>query len=406
MNTWALGRWSRVGLVVVVSVAALAYIVWPSRSASGDDSPARTIARPGTSRAELEQTVSTMRARLAERQDDGAAAVRLAEALVRLARATGRPRLVDEAEVALRRIVRNDPGRLDARRSLAGLYLSQHRFREAIDEAERVCQVRPTDAWSLGVIGDGHAELGDYDRAFDAFQKMADVEPGAAAYARVSYARELQGDLDGALALMTMAAEATPASDAESLAWHHAQVGSLQLALGRTNDAEDAFARARHAFHDHPMAIEGLARVAAARGEWTRAHALAARAWEIAPTGDIALLIGEALSKLGRQSEAEQQFRLAESIWRIDAPEPARLARLLADRGRADEALAVAERAAAERRDIFTMDALAWAALHARRLDRAARAIAEARRTGTRDPAILAYAEAIDTAVAQARSAS
>lgn len=406
MRASGLGRWWRVGLVVVVCVGSLAYIVWPSRSASSEDSGTRTMARPGTSRAELEQTVSTMRARLAKRQDDGAAAVRLADALVRLARVSGRPRLVDEAAVALRRIVREDPGRLDVRRSLAGLYLSQHRFREAIDEAERVRQVRPTDAWSLGVIGDGHAELGDYERAFDAFQKMADVEPGAAAYARVSYARELQGDLDGALALMTMAAEATPASDAESLAWHYAQVGSLQLALGRTTEAGDAFARAHHAFRDHPMAIEGLARVAAARGEWTRAQALAARAWEIGPTGDLALLIGEALLKLGRQSEAERQFRLAESIWRFDAPEPARLARLLADRGRAEEALAVAERAAAERRDIVTMDALAWAALHAGRLDRATRAMAEARRTGTRDRVIVAHAEAINAAVAQARRAS
>jgi hypothetical protein len=76
---------------------------------------------------------------------------------------------------------------------------------------------------------------------------------------------------------------------------------------------------------------------------------------------------------------------------------------LLVDRrGKIDEGVRVAERAASERRDIFTMDALAWAYFKAGRLGDASRTIALALRTGTRDPDIRAHASAIDAAARQA----
>ena len=50
------------------------------------------------------------------------------------------------------------------------------------------------DPVNYGVIGDAHLELGEYDEAFDAFDRMMELRPSAAAYARVAYARELQGN--------------------------------------------------------------------------------------------------------------------------------------------------------------------------------------------------------------------
>ncbi len=60
-----------------------------------------------------------------------------------------------------------------------------------------------------------------------------------------------------------------------------------------------------------------------------------------------------------------------------------------------DEAVAIAEEAAAARHDIFTEDALAWAYFKAGRVDDAKRTIRLALRTGTRDRDILRHAEAI-----------
>ena len=60
--------------------------------------------------------------------------------------------------------------------------------------------------------------------------------------------------------------------------------------------------------------------------------------------------------------------------------------------GNIAEAVTIAERAAAERHDIFTDDALAWAYFKAGRVADARVAIARALRTGTRDADIRAHA--------------
>ena len=86
-------------------------------------------------------------------------------------------------------------------------------------------------------------------------------------------------------------------------------------------------------------------------------------------------------------------------MWRYDTPEPALLARFLADRGRSpEEAVRIAESAAAVRHDIFTEDALAWALFKAGRVSEARAASARARRTGSRDARIVAHAREIDSA--------
>ena len=90
---------------------------------------------------------------------------------------------------------------------------------------------------NYGVLGDAHLELGDYDEAFDAFDRMMQLRPGAASYARVAYARELQGNLNGALESMRLAAEASEGGDVEAIAWYHSQVGELYLKLDKPIDA-------------------------------------------------------------------------------------------------------------------------------------------------------------------------
>ena len=170
-----------------------------------------------TSRAALEDTITRMRARVARTPGDATAAVLLADALLRQTRVTGNAGLAIEAERVLLAALRVDPDHYQARRMLSAVYASQHRFRDALAEANRCLTVRTDDAWVYGVVGDAHVELGEYSPAFEAFDRMNDRKPNAASYARASYARELQGDLRGALQAMRMATEATSAQDAESL---------------------------------------------------------------------------------------------------------------------------------------------------------------------------------------------
>jgi hypothetical protein len=81
----------------------------------------------------------------------------------------------------------------------------------------------------------------------------------------------------------------------------------------------------------------------------------------------------------------------------MEEPQPAALARMLAERGRKiDSAVTLAEMAARQRQDIFTMDALAWAYFRAGRLADARAASLQAMRTGSVDRRIRCHATVID----------
>jgi tetratricopeptide (TPR) repeat protein len=354
---------------------------------------------PPTSTQGLRERISMMESRLHESPSDAGAAVLLADALLRQARATAEGRHANRAAEVLESVLANDPGQYDALRMLGAIQLSRHRFAEALTTGRRARDARPDDAWNYGVIGDALIELGDYDAAFDAFDRMASLRPNADAYARISYGRELRGDLTGALEAMQMAADATSAHDVEARAWYASQTGELMLKLRRLADAEREFRRAAFFFPDYPHAMVGLAKTTVVRGDSERALAILREQLDRTPTLDIAARIGDLYGARGDAAAAEHYYDLAETLAGPPSvqTEPA-LAAFLADRRRKPSlALQVAQAVAAMRHDIFTEDALAWALFENGRLDEARAMSARALRTGTRDERILAHAAVLRT---------
>lgn len=206
-------------LVVGALVAAVGYATWR-------DTPTATapwqplVGSPGaasTSRADLTQTATALRARLAAEPAEPGTSVALAAVFMRQARVDSQPALTREAEAVVSAALHRHPSDYQTRRMLATVLLSQHRFREAIALAERTRDLEPDDAWNHGVLGDAYLELGEYEAAQTAYDTMMRLRPSAQAYARVAHVLELRGDLDGALETMHMAAEATSAHDPESL---------------------------------------------------------------------------------------------------------------------------------------------------------------------------------------------
>ena len=349
-----------------------------------------------TSREALDATISRMRRRAADDPGDGEAAVLLADALMRAARVHSDAALPLEAERVLTATLRH--GRdYSARRMLAAVLLSQHRFSEALESAKQASAANPQDAWNYATAGDALLELGRYDEAFEMFEQAATRRPDAGVYARVAYARELQGDLEGALQIMKMAAEATAPQDVEARAWVHTQLGLLHLQHGQLSDARREMERAHALFPGHPYALTGKVRLAMHRGDYGAAlHLLEGSA----ATPETLAMRGDVLDVLGRDDDAEEMYleseRLEREGWKSEQPQPGALARFLAERDRnIPEAVRLAERAAAEREDIHTMDALAWSYFKAGRMADAQQAIRRALRTGTLDARIRCHAAAI-----------
>ena len=387
-----------------IAVAATILVAATIRDAHSSTVAAKTpvlpASMPGTSRAELTDTVGKMTAHLASDPADAKSVVSLANALIRLQRVNNDGRAVITAEQHLRVFLAHQPGHYDARRMLAAVLLSQHRFGDAIAEANKAMAIDPRDAWNYGAAGDGYIELGDYPRAFAAFERMGQLQPGPPAYARTAYALEIKGDLDGALDYMRRAADGTSPNDAESQAWHFAQVGELLLQLGRRVDARLQFEHADATFPGHPMAVTGMARIKMLDGDLAGARLLLQGQLARTATPDLAVAIGELSEALGEPARAEQYYQMGEQIeraaWGNGLRQPQVMARLLAERpGRTREAVELAEEASRGRADVFTMDTLAWAYFKNGQMPDAQKASAQAMRTGTRNARILCHAQQI-----------
>ena len=397
---------------IVVTGVAIALMPRPSladRVSVADDTQtpmAPGVGMPGgppTSAEGLAARVAETEKRLASQPDDLASAVLLADALLRQARASNDGRPAARAAEVLKAALKESPGAYDALRLLGAANLSLHRFDEALQVGERAREMRPSDAWNYGVIGDAHLELGDYDAAFESFDEMTRMRPSAAAYARVAYARELSGDMDGALSAMQMALAAAPPQDFEGQAWTATQLGELHLKMGRPADAEREFKRAVFLYPRYPLAMVGLGKVRLAAGD--RDAALAAFTDQLSrtPTLDLAARIGDLHAAAGRSAEAEHAYELAEQL---AGPAPAQteanLALFLAERHRkVDVAVQIAEAVSLRRHDITTDHALAMAYFRAGRLRDAAAAMARARRTGSVDERLLAHARELEQALSR-----
>jgi tetratricopeptide (TPR) repeat protein len=333
---------------------------------------------------------------------DARASMDLATSLLRLARVTEDTAAAIRAEGLLRGLLNSEPDGYLGRRQLAAALLAQHRFGDAIREADRCLATQPGDTAALGIVADAAVELGEYRRAFAAVEAMLATRPDAGAYARASFLKRLLGDVDGAVRLMRMAAAATSPTDADALAWAHVELGQLLLEQNRPREARREIEHGRHLLAGFPEATRNLARALAADGRIGEALVQLQELLGASPSPADHALAADLFARLGRPEMSARHARIAEAAWRSDAADPVSFAHFLIARGRAEEAVMIAGRAASTKSDVFTIDALAWAQFRAGRLEQASEGYARIDRSGLRPPAVKARAQAVAEALARA----
>jgi tetratricopeptide (TPR) repeat protein len=189
----------------------------------------------------------------------------LGDAYLQKARETFDPSYYARAESALREALRRDPRDAGALTAMGTLANARHDFATGLRFGQRAQAAAPGVVKPFGVIVDALVELGRYEAAERTLQRMVDLKPNLDSYARVSYIRELHGDLAGAVDAMRLAASA--GGDArENLAYVQTLLGNLELARGRVPAARDAYGLALSRYPEYAPAQAGLARAAAARG--------------------------------------------------------------------------------------------------------------------------------------------
>ena len=334
----------------------------------------------------------------------------LAAAYMQKARETGDFGFNARAESALNRALELAPNDQTTLTLHATLLLTYHRFREALEEAKHAQESNPENADLYGVMTDAQVELGDYQEAIKAAQKMMNLRPDSAAYSRASYLRALHGDLEGAIEAMRIAVKAANPSNPENAGWYRVHLGLEMLNAGEHGEGEREFDIALEIFPNYHLALAAKARARAAAGDFDNAIEFYRRAQERVPLPEIVIALGDLYAKLGRTEEAKRQYELVEFIERTGAGSATysrQLALFWADHDmKLDEAMEIMRCERVARADIYTSDALAWCLYKKGQLAEAQESIEQATRLGTRDSRIFYHAGMIYDALGDRRRAA
>jgi predicted Zn-dependent protease len=301
----------------------------------------------------------------------------------------------------IRRAAQGDPSFYDlAQRALA---LARHQFSDALAIAQRALRRDGHDPDALVTKTDADVELGHYDDAEVDLQTLLARKPSLAAFARVSYFRELHGDVDGAVLAMRQARVAgagAPLDTADVTTF----LGDLELNRGRPQPALVEYERALAAVPTHTLATLGRARALAALGRRDDAIRVLAALVGRVPLPAAAELLGDLSTLRGDRAAAADAYGVVRAATKLQQASGVvvdlELARFEADHARdratARSALARAQAAYRERpANVYAADALAWASLRAGDAAAARRMIDRSLRLGTRDAALHYHAASV-----------
>ena len=299
------------------------------------------------------------------------------------------------AERALAKARRLDPRSAGVALAHGELAMSKHHFRAGLRWGLRARRLAPDTVRPLGLIADAQIELGRYADAERTLQRLVELKPGVAAYSRISYFRELHGDLAGAAEAMRLAVSAAGTKPADS-AGLRVLLGQLELAQGRTAAGERLFRMVLASDAENAKALDGLADVELAKGRPRAALARWRRLSAAVPSPHYAGDVVELSQLHGAPDETRRAIERVRSLDRAlvaaGADVDGESAVFEADYGSPRRALAMARRAYADAPAVQRADALGWALTRAGRPAQAIRYAREAMRLDTPEPMFLYHA--------------
>ena len=343
-------------------------------------------------------------AKLRTNPDDHKSRLLLAQAYMQEGRVTGNHPYYDSAAMALlEQVLKSEPENFEALCCKASLCLTQHHFAQGLGLAEQARQLNPKSGFVYGLLTDANVEMGHYEEAVKMADKMNTVRPDLPAYARVSYLREIYGDVPGAIQAMDMAVKAGFAG-LEQTEWTRVALGHLYEVSGDTARAHGSYLMALATRPGYAYALAGRGRIAAAARDYPKAIRLYQQARATVKDYAFADELTDLYRLNAQPAEADKMARESIDMLASAAQEADRDEQLghYADRELAyaylktnelDKALAHAKIEYDRRPDnIDVNETMAWVLYKRGQHAEAHKYMQVARRTGSRNPVLLGRA--------------
>ena len=274
-----------------------------------------------------------------------------------------------------------------------------HRFKEAERLALELVAIRGL-SFDYGLLGDVLMEQGQLVEAVDAYQSMVNLKPDIHAYSRIAHMRWLKGDLEGAIAVMEMAARAGSPRNPEPAAWAYTRLALYELQAGASQRALQACDVALDFQNNYAPALLVRGRILLSENQVDEAVEALSDAATLNPLPEYQWALAEALGAAGRTQQAHGiEIQVKQQGATVD---PRTLSLYLATRDEdVHTAVRLAQRELETRADIFTLDALAWSLKAAGKMDEARSAMRQALAERTEEARLFFHAGVIAAAVGE-----
>jgi tetratricopeptide (TPR) repeat protein len=288
--------------------------------------------------------------------------------------------------------------------------MSQHQFAEARALATRAQSINPNNAYVYGVLVDANVELGNYKEAVAMSDKMQALKPSLEAYSRASYLREINGDYDGAIEAMTLAAQAgLPGSEPQS--WSQNTLAYLYEKTGQLDKAAAEYEAILQRRPSYAFAIKGLADVCVAKKDYQKALSLLNEATKVMPEFSFYEKMGDIYALQGDKAKASQTFKDVITMLKEDEAsghsvnlELARIYEKLEDYKAAHRYAMLEYEVRPSNIDVN--QALAWISFKTKNIPAAQKYMTAAFATGSKDPELLWKASEIEKSAGNTQAAA
>lgn len=296
-------------------------------------------------------------------------------------------------------VLDQDSGNFAALRLRNEIAMMRHEFRQVAESAHDLTTVAPSDAGNWGNLGDALMELGEYERAEQAYKRMLAARPGLESYNRAAYYSFVKGDAADAIALMKLAIEAGGKAP-EPVAWCYSELGDMYFKTGKLAEARASYQTAIQLFPALHKAHAGLGRLFAVDGRLADAIESYKRAQTAVPLVEYSAALEQLYTAQGKLEEAKRQRALIDVVDKLSRARGETANRVLAliyieeDR-KFPDAVQLAEAELANRGDVYTYDALAWVYRKQKRMAEAQKMAQKALQFNTPEPVFYYHAGVI-----------
>ena len=219
----------------------------------------------------VKATYAKLRKDLDAKPEDKKTLLTLAKTFMQEGRVTGNFSYYNKAALDMVELVlKKDPTDLEAICLKAMTFLSQHRFAEAKELAEKAAQLNPHYSFVYGLLCDANVEMGNYTEAVASADKMVSTRPDIRSYSRVSYLREIHGDVPGAIEAIKLAISAGYPG-AEDKSWARMVLAHLYEDSNELDKAEEQYQITLSERPEYPFALAGLGKIAHYKKEYPKA---------------------------------------------------------------------------------------------------------------------------------------